>query len=95
MDGNAGDFWLIDSFPATTVPERTSGRNAKKTHANEKPAGEWNRYRITVDGGDVTLEVNGQVLNEAREVLEVPGRIALQSEGAPIYFREIYLTPLE
>lgn len=95
MDGNAGDFWLIDAFPATTVPERTNGRNAKKTHANEKPAGEWNRYRITVDHGAVTLEVNGQVLNEAREVLEVPGRIALQSEGAPIQFTEIHLTPIE
>jgi type 1 glutamine amidotransferase len=95
MDGNAGDFWLIEGFPAKTVAERTNGRNAKKTHANEKPAGEWNRYRITVDGGDVTLEVNGQVLNQASEVLVVPGRIALQSEGAPIQFREIHLTPLE
>jgi type 1 glutamine amidotransferase len=95
MDGNAGDFWLIDGFPATTVPERTNGRNAKKTHANEKPAGEWNRYRITVDRGTVTLEVNGEVLNEARDVLEVPGRIALQSEGAPIHFKDIHLTPIE
>ncbi len=95
QDGSAGDFWTIDEFAAKTAPERTNGRNTKKTHANEKPAGEWNRYRITVDHGAVTLEVNGEVLNQASECLDVPGRIALQSEGAPIQFRNIRLTPLE
>ncbi len=95
MSGNAGDFWLIGEFPAKTVVERTNGRNAKKTHANEKPVGEWNHYRIKVDHGTVTLEVNGQVLNQATEVLEVPGRICLQSEGAPIHFRSIVLTPID
>lgn len=94
MDGNAGDFWVIKGFPCTTDPKRTEGRNAKKTHANEKPHGEWNHYRITVDHKTVTLEVNGQVLNAASDVLEVPGKICLQSEGAEIHFRNVVLTPL-
>jgi type 1 glutamine amidotransferase len=94
MDGNAGDFWIIREFPATTDPARTNGRNCKKTHANEKPAGEWNHYKITVDHGTVTLEVNGQVLNVAQDVLEVPGKICLQSEGAEIRFKNVVLTPL-
>lgn len=94
QDGSAGDFWVIKEFPCKTAPERTNGRNAKKTHANEKPLGEWNHYRITVDHGTVTLEVNGQVLNVATDVLEVPGKICLQSEGAPIQFKDIRLQPL-
>jgi len=94
MADHAGDFWIIDGFPATTVPERTNGRNAKHSHANENPVGQWNHYRISVDRGLVTLEVNGQVLNQASGVLEVPGRICLQSEGAPIHFRNVRLTPI-
>jgi len=92
--GNAGDFWVIGEFPCKTDPARTNGRNCKKTHGNEKPVGEWNHYKITVDRGTVTLEVNGQVLNQATDALETPGKICLQSEGAEIHFRNVRLTPL-
>jgi type 1 glutamine amidotransferase len=95
MSGSAGDFWMIGEFPATTVPERTNGRNAKHSHNMENPVGEWNHYRISVDHGLVTLEINGQVVNQASGVLEVPGRICLQSEGAPIHFRNVRLTPID
>ena len=92
--GNAGDFWVIEQLPCVTDPARTNGRNCKKTRANEKPLGEWNHYRITVDGEVVTLEVNGQTLNRATGVQDVAGKICLQSEGAPIEFRNAVLTPL-
>ncbi|HUT11913.1 MAG TPA: DUF1080 domain-containing protein [Thermoguttaceae bacterium] len=62
---------------------------------NEKPQGEWNDYEIIVQGGDLTLKVNGLVQNEATEVLEVSGPIGLQSEGAPIEYRNIRLVPLD
>jgi hypothetical protein len=48
-----------------------------------------------VKGGDITLIVNGEVLNEASEVAENAGPICLQSEGAEIHFRDIVLVPLE
>lgn len=91
---NAGDFWKIEEFPSTTDASRTNGRNCKKTHGNEKPLGEWNHYKISVDHGTVTLEVNGQVLNQATDVLETAGKICLQSEGAEIHFRDIRITPV-
>jgi hypothetical protein len=77
------------------APERTNGRNTKKLAANENPVGEWNSYEIEVTGGEIELHVNGMVLNRATEALEVPGHICLQSEGAPIHFRNIRLTPVE
>lgn len=77
-----------------TDPARTSGRNTKKTHGAERPVGEWNEYEITVDHGTIALRVNGEVLNEATDVLETPGKIGLQSEGAEIHFRNIRLAPL-
>jgi hypothetical protein len=92
--GNAGDFWNIDEFQMKVDPARTQGRNTKKTHGAERPVGEWNEYEITVNHGDITLKVNGEVLNEAHEAQEIPGKIALQSEGAEIHFRNIRLSPL-
>lgn len=92
--GNAGDFWNIGEVGMQVDPARTRGRNTKKTHANEKELGEWNRYEIVVDGSWVSLRVNGEVLNEAWDCDVVPGNICLQSEGAEIHFRDIRLVPL-
>ena len=92
--GNAGDFWDIDDFPMKGDPARTQGRNTKKIHGAERPVGEWNEYEIIVDHGTITLNVNGEMLNQAREVLETPGKIGLQSEGAEIHFRNVRLAPI-
>jgi hypothetical protein len=93
--GNAGDFWNIDSFVMTTDPARTKGRNTKKTHGAERPLGEWNEYEIVVNKGEVVLYVNGEEVNRATGVEEVPGFICLQSEGAEIHFRDVWLIPLD
>lgn len=95
QSGAAGDFWCIDEFPMTTDPARLNGRNTRRTHTNENPIGQWNEYEIVVDGPRVTLKVNGEVLNEAWRVEQVPGTICLQSEGAEIHFRNVRLAPIE
>jgi type 1 glutamine amidotransferase len=97
QSGSAGDFWVIDEYPCVTDPKRTKGRNCKRVAEVEveKPLGEWNHYRITVEHGNVALEINDQVVNAATEVLETPGKICLQSEGAEIHFRNITLRPLK
>ncbi|MEZ5966322.1 MAG: DUF1080 domain-containing protein [Planctomycetota bacterium] len=92
--GNAGDFWNIGKFGMNTEAARRNGRNTKKTHAAEKPLGEWNRYEIVVDGSWVQLRVNGEVVNEAWDCEVLPGHIGLQSEGAEIHFRDIRVRPL-
>ncbi len=93
--GNAGDIWNIDAFPLRTDPARTDGRRTvKRQPSNERPLGEWNRYRIRVHRDTVTLEVNGEVQNVATWAARWPGAIALQSEGAAIEFRDIVLRPI-
>jgi hypothetical protein len=95
QDRRAGDIWLIGDFPAKVAPERTSGRHTTRMgQCSEKPIGEWNCYRIVVDGTRIELYVNGQLQNVATDVAEVPGRIALQSEGAWIQFRNVRIRPL-
>lgn len=95
MSGYAGDFWVIEGFPVKTDPERTKGRNCRRTHPNEHAVGQWNDYEIIVNGPNVVLIVNGEVLNAAAEAEVIPGRICLQSEGVEIQFRDIMLFPIE
>jgi hypothetical protein len=95
MSGSAGDFWNIGEFPMKVDADRTKGRNTKKLYANENALGQWNHYEIIVDKGDVTLKVNGEVLNTATNAEEIAGTIALQSEGAEIHFRNIRLAEIK
>ena len=95
MHGNAGDFWNIDGVDMDTDAARRSGRRTSRAQLSaERPLGEWNQYRITVDHERVLLEVNGVRQNTARWCEEVAGKICLQSEGAPIEFRNIRLWPI-
>jgi hypothetical protein len=97
MSGHAGDFWLMDGAILDTDPARTDPKAANhrlKMKAAEKPVGEWNVYEITMHGGWVLLKINGVVVNEGTGAEEVAGKIALQSEGAPIEFRNIRLAPI-
>ena len=53
----------------------------RKTEAAEKPEGEWNVYKITLDGPGLVVFVNGKKVNEARGALVLPARIGLLVEG--------------
>jgi hypothetical protein len=95
--GNAGDFWLIDGATAIVEEARRnpgSPNNVKHLTAAENRLGEWNRYEITCLDGNVVLVINGQLVNVARNATPNEGWICLQSEGAPIEFREVSLTPI-
>jgi len=93
--GNAGDIWNIGEVPMRAEASRTEGRRTRKAHeSSEKPIGEWNRYRIRLDGGTLELHVNGKLQNAAEACEVRKGRIALQSEGAFIQFRDIRIRPL-
>ena len=92
----AGDIWNIDKFPMKAAPDRTRGRHTRKMHpSNEKPANDgWNQYEITMDGPKLELKVNELVQNTATECWETAGKIALQSEGSKMEFRNIVLIPI-
>ncbi|MHC4517958.1 MAG: 3-keto-disaccharide hydrolase [Planctomycetota bacterium] len=62
--------------------------------SNEKEPGGWNTYEILCKGDTIELRVNGLLQNKATGVNVRKGYIGLQSEGSPIMFRNIKLTPL-
>ena len=98
MHDNAGDFWLLSHSTIKAGGQQIGPKpyaNAKKRgEPAEKPAGEWNTYDITCDGGTVQLVVNGRLMNEGTDANPSSGPICLQSEGSPIEFRNVTLEPL-
>lgn len=78
--------------------EREEGeffRVATKQHeSNEKDPGAWNSYEIICQDDTMKLTVNGLHQNTATGICVDKGFIGLQSEGSPIMFRNIMLTPL-
>ncbi len=98
MHMNAGDFWLIDGAPLETDPafvDQNTPRHRWRKKNVERPAPEWNEYEIIVQGDKIVLKVNGEVVNEGAGAEVVAGKIALQSEGGEIHFRNIRLIPLD
>lgn len=97
----AGDFatFFDARSKEETVSRNPSGVSTGRlprsaTGAIEKPPGEWNTYEIVVSGDTITLSVNGVLANRMTQVQPSAGLIAFQSEGTPIDFRRIELTPL-
>lgn len=101
QSGAAGDFWLVGGAKLTIDPERfdkPSGRHYYRIKTGKKvenPEGEWNQYEITCQGDTIKLVVNGQLVNEGTSSELTRGKILLQSEGAPIEFRNIEIEPLK
>jgi len=97
MYRNQGDFFEIGGFPFNEHKaggHRVHGRRVVKYgEHNEKEPGEWNVYEVWAVGDTVRPYVNGKLMNEASGCEITAGRICLQSEGAPIEFRNITLEP--
>jgi hypothetical protein len=94
---NAGDFWVIGTtIDVENADQRREGRRHRNlSDGDEKPLGEWNEMEITCRGDEVLVKVNGKLVNHATNLSQSKGAIALQSEGAPIEYREIKLRQLE
>lgn len=96
-DGDAGDFWVIGTeLDVADEDRRVQGRrHLNLTDGSEKPIGEWNTMEIVCKGDTITVHVNGDLVNEATNCNVTEGAISLQSEGAPIEFRKVELTPID
>ena len=105
--GNAGDFWCI--VEDITVPDMIGRRGPRDTwgitegkarriknltDGSEKPLGEWNRMVIEALGREVKVWVNGTLVNHGTNATADHGQIAIQSEGTPVEFRKVLLTPI-
>jgi hypothetical protein len=70
------------------------------TKAAGKPAGEWNKFQITRKGNNVTIKLNGEVVNEVKlDDAKLKGRpesgyLGFQDHGLPLALRNIRVREL-
>jgi hypothetical protein len=96
QSGHAGDFVLIGPGAITVDQGKVVNESGyrvipKMEVSSEKPVGEWNHYRIICTAGEISCFVNDVLQNRGWETALTKGKICLQSEGAPIEFRNIYM----
>ena len=58
------------------------------------PIGHWTKVECTCEGQNVSVKINGNLVNECYDVFPSSGKILLQNEGNEIYFRNIELIPI-
>lgn len=75
-------------------PEWKDELNFRGPRDVEKPYGEWNQMKCVCDADNIRIELNGQLVNMARNVWPRRGKILLQCEGSEIFFRKFELRPL-
>lgn len=56
--------------------------------------GAWERYEITSRDGRITVVLNGVLVNEGTNATPAEGNICLQSEGWPVFYRNIEIKEL-
>jgi len=78
-------------FPPT-APGGSSRSFPRKRLSRATPA--WNHYYVRCINGEVRLWVNGEEVSGGTNCEPRTGHIALESEGAPVEFREIRLREL-
>jgi hypothetical protein len=91
-DGSGG--YLFGTTQTNGLPARF---NLSKQHPDSrvKPAGEWNTFEISCQGKDMTLWVNGAVVNQWHECEVKRGYVGLEAEGWRIEFRNLRVKPLD
>ncbi len=96
MHTRAGDFVGMGcKFNENKAPkDGPISYTPRMNDSTEKELGRWNTYEITCKGDTIEATVNGRLQNRATGLTIRKGYIGLQSEGVPIMFRNIRLTPL-
>ena len=89
-----------DVFPVGSVkmkpflPVAPNGRRSFPTKNLSKGINEWNHYYIRAINGEVRLWVNGQEVSGGTDINPKKGYLCLESEGAPVEFKNFRLREL-
>ena len=88
--GKAGDFVMLGGSKIQEMECVEQFPVKNRVGDYENPAGEWNAAKVVCKGNKITVYINGQLQNECT-CDSTEGYIALQSEGGPLEFRNVYI----
>ena len=100
QNGKKSDWFTThgDVFPihgATMKPfGRHNGDRSFPSEERSKRSPEWNHYRIVGSNGVIRLHVNGKEVSGGEQCNYRKGYLALESEGAPVEFRNLRIKEL-
>jgi putative heme-binding domain-containing protein len=89
-----------DVFPVGPIkmrpfpPVAPNGRRSFPSKETTKGINEWNHYYVKAKDGEVRLWVNGEEVSGGDNISPSSGYLCLESEGAPVEFRNIRLRKL-
>jgi hypothetical protein len=89
-----------DVFPTGTTkmkafpPLSPNGERSFPRKNLSKGVGEWNHYYVRAVNGEVRLWVNGEEVSGGTEIKPAWGYLCLESEGAPVQFRDLRIRQL-
>ncbi|MEM9415305.1 MAG: DUF1080 domain-containing protein [Planctomycetota bacterium] len=89
-----GDVFPVRQQLDVFSPTSPNGRRSFPTEDRVKPHDHWNHYYVRGINGEVRLWVNGKEVSGGNNASTTTGYLCLESEGAPIDFRNIRLREL-
>lgn len=90
-----GDVFAVGTNSLTPFPPTSPDGHRSFPRKNlSKGFGEWNHYYIRCVNGEVRLWVNGEEVSGGNHARPASGYICLESEGAPIDFKNIKVREL-
>jgi hypothetical protein len=85
---------LFGANGVTATPDNPRGTRSMSFENRCKGKGEWNTYVVVCVDGVIKLSVNGKFVNGMINASQRKGYLCLESEGAPIHFRNIKIMEL-
>lgn len=85
---------LFGANGLTVTPDNPRGSRSMSFEMRCKPKGEWNTYDVVCVDGVIKLSINGKFVNGISNASQRKGYLCLESEGAPIQFRNIKIMEL-
>jgi hypothetical protein len=100
--GNKADWFTThgDVFPVGTAkmkpfsPTSPSGERSFPRKQLSKGVGQWNHYYVRCINGEVRLWVNGEEVSGGSDCEPRTGYLCLESEGAPVEFKDLRIRKL-
>ncbi len=90
-----GDVFPVGASKMVPFPPvAPDGARSFPRENHSKPTPEWNHYYVRAINGEVRLWVNGVEVSGGSKCTPSEGYLCLESEGAPVEFKEIRLREL-
>ncbi|MFT4549316.1 MAG: putative membrane-bound dehydrogenase-like protein, partial [Verrucomicrobiales bacterium] len=90
-----GDVFPVGPVKMTPFPPvAPNGRRSFPSKETTKGINQWNHYYVRAVNGEVRLWVNGEEVSGGSGISPAMGFLCLESEGAPIEFRNLRLRKL-